>query len=553
MQKRSYISALTTLIILILTWKYWLIIKPLSFEIIMQSEKPSIITLITELNRKDDPYFKSSFKEQQQITLKNSPQTYTMSFRHKTQPKRLKLYFENLVPNTEYKIQKISFHNGKYPISDLSKFTSTSVTLKQEHSTLVFIPKSTTIMLDYPDRIKASRSIKFDLKIFIIISILSYLLMYKLTSYLADFKINKNISRLDIVFLSLCCAIFFIPMNNINTAEISQKENRTLKKYTPLINNHSINLNYSKDYENWISDRFIFREQLIDIAISTKVIDKYWKTASVIKGQNDWLFYRQDESVHNFQNINLYTTKELENITKYLISINEYCKTHNKKFYFIICPDKNKIYSEYYPPNIKQKKPNEQSKTFQLKAYLNKNTDIKIIYPYEKLQMHKNEILYDNSDTHWNSLGAYYAYEELLKTINKDFNNSISKPKIEITHTNDFSAKTSDLNNMLPNILKVNKQRPYEVTITNKKHICNPQNYINDRYCSTPQKKYNIAVYRDSFATALLPLIAETFHNSQYFWRYNIKTSEITNSDIVILEIVERSLLKLASQPKLED
>ncbi|MBK5480964.1 hypothetical protein JFV29_03300 [Peribacillus sp. TH16] len=49
------------------------------------------------------------------------------------------------------------------------------------------------------------------------------------------------------------------------------------------------------------------------------------------------------------------------------------------------------------------------------KIYDNLNSEIKTVDAYKALEKHKNEYLYFNTDHHWTSLGAYYAYEQFAK------------------------------------------------------------------------------------------------------------------------------------------
>ena len=51
-----------------------------------------------------------------------------------------------------------------------------------------------------------------------------------------------------------------------------------------------------------------------------------------------------------------------------------------------------------------------------------------------------------------------------------------------------------------------------------------------------------LLMYRDSFATALMPFLSNTFEQVIYRWTHQISKSEIDNADIVIFETVERGL-----------
>ena len=79
----------------------------------------------------------------------------------------------------------------------------------------------------------------------------------------------------------------------------------------------------------------------------------------------------------------------------------------------LILPDKNRVYGEYYPDSIKkmaQKGRGEQTYQF----LYNKGT-IDVIYPLNELLAEKKKnLLYYKNDTHWNPLGAFIAYRQLI-------------------------------------------------------------------------------------------------------------------------------------------
>ena len=59
------------------------------------------------------------------------------------------------------------------------------------------------------------------------------------------------------------------------------------------------------------------------------------------------------------------------------------------------------------------------------------SADINVIYPLNVLKKKKSEdMIYYPKDTHWNYLGAYYGYAELMKLIKKDFTDLVAfKPE----------------------------------------------------------------------------------------------------------------------------
>ena len=274
------------------------------------------------------------------------------------------------------------------------------------------------------------------------------------------------------------------------------------------------------------------------------LFSKNWQTENVIKGKNNWLFLGWNESIESYSNNKLFTQSELDLITNYLTSINNWCNKHNKKFYLFIAPDKSKIYEEFYTNKIK--KVSNISKTKQLIDHLNKkNSNIVVIYPQDEIIQNKREdLLYYKSDTHWTLLGAYYGYKELMKYISKDF------PTINTYKPNSFieHSYNGDLYDMTPKILREPDNTIYKIPNINNDNICEKTENIRDVIsCNNSSQKYNLLMFRDSFTISLIPYLSHTFKKSKFYWIYNISPSKMKDADIIILEVIERSLPALVN------
>lgn len=185
---------------------------------------------------------------------------------------------------------------------------------------------------------------------FLIFYILFYLIIKKILKYLSYLKNNRNIFKLDMIFVFIFFISLMIPISNISNEIISKNENRNLSKYQPLITNeHKINYNFGKDFENYFNDRFFGRDLLLSYnkKIESLFNSKYGN-GLVVVGKNNWLFFNGDNAIENYQNINLFSGKELKQISNYLQTVNEWCEKNGKFFYFFIIPDKDKIYGEYH-------------------------------------------------------------------------------------------------------------------------------------------------------------------------------------------------------------
>lgn len=157
--------------------------------------------------------------------------------------------------------------------------------------------------------------------------------------------------------------------------------------------------------------------------------------SSVIKGLDGWMFYNSKEkndfdTLADYQHTALYSDEEMASIAAKLDDMRLQCEAAGANFYFVIFPNKHTIYGDDFLPSKYRVKINEESRTDQLVRYLTQNSDITVIYPKDSLIFAKEqadargELLYQKTDTHWNEMGAWVAYEEMMRKMNL----SISTP-----------------------------------------------------------------------------------------------------------------------------
>lgn len=340
-------------------------------------------------------------------------------------------------------------------------------------------------------------------------------------------------------------------MSNIDTkTEKSPKENRQLSVYKTFIKDNDINFNYGEDFNNWFSDRFYLRDKTTELHnILKRTINRNYKDNFALIGKENWLFLVSGNSERNYLNLDKFSEKDLKKAVDYIVSIDNYCKKHNKKFIFLICPDKNKIYGEYYPDYYIKNIPDSESRANQLISELNKR-GVKTIYPYNVLKANKTsdqtKLLYWKNDTHWSTYGAYTAYNE---SISKALNIEPVKIKIQTLekHKGDISNRLpinykDDTEYLTPKIMSSNAKCKQ---ITNMKH--NKLKKRGDIICvSKNQNSTSIVFYRDSFATNLIPFISENYSSSEFYWTNKVNSKEIDKFNIIVFETVERLLPKLA-------
>ena len=229
------------------------------------------------------------------------------------------------------------------------------------------------------------------------------------------------------ILVTIILFILIIPLTKINNAEKSDEENRQLAKKWELFNENRFNINFSKEFDAWINDRFRGRTKILrayntcDYFIMGKVDNNM-----AFKGEDNWLFYKGDESIINFQNRKLYSDEQLTKIRDIINMRKKYLKKYGIDYYIMIVPDKNRVYGEYYPKYIH--KLFDYGRGEQLVAYLKEN-NIDVIYPLKELTSAKEVgVVYYKYDTHWNTYGAFIGYEEMMSFLSMNYNNILKLP-----------------------------------------------------------------------------------------------------------------------------
>lgn len=390
--------------------------------------------------------------------------------------------------------------------------------------------------------------IKFDYKLMLIIATCVFFSLFKLLNYLADFKYTHKYSRINIIFVTVCFALLFVPMLKINKESISKNEKRVLTPFAGLLIDGKINKDFGKNFESYFNDRFFGREDLINNYNELKqLVDG--NLSRNIRGKDGWRFYNSKDfnGYADYQNRDSYSTQDLAQIARYLVAFDEYCKANNKKFYYVIWPNKNRVYGEFFDDNVIKIHPDSENKTWQLINYLRANTSVKVIYPLNELmEAKKNHIIYQKLDTHWTHLGAYYGYLALANEVKKDVDFEIL-PLLGI-ESKPFGSKGDLLDIGEKNVPNYEYMEPIfppnpDLKISEDTLDIYAPNGTIHVMAENPKKKLKMVVYRDSFSSFLPAFFGNGFKTVELNWRYNVVKSDFENlkdADVVILAQVER-------------
>lgn len=218
---------------------------------------------------------------------------------------------------------------------------------------------------------------------------------------------SKRCLWLTIPFMLTICTVGIV--NILTTDKVqSDAENRTLQQ-RPGIQN-IINKDYPQLYETYYTDQFVGRDRLLKLYTKLEIA----MNKSTVRGyyiiDNEWIL---PQKISKKDSINLINQAEKLN------NIAENLKKQNKDVYFVSTPAKsialNHLYSKYSEngygmENLEEfisKLDDKNITTINIDEYFSKNFNEKEV-----------ESFYFKTDHHWNGLGAFEGFKNIINNMN---------------------------------------------------------------------------------------------------------------------------------------
>ena len=388
-------------------------------------------------------------------------------------------------------------------------------------------------------------------RILLVVYIILLLFIIK-TNFFRSVKINKikgkhHLFVLIILFIAFLFTPKFVKYVGICEA-LTNRENRFLTTY-PDYRTMAI-FPFFKEYEKYYNDNFGLRDQMVTGISYFKF--KYLNTSamsstSVSVGKDKWLF--PTAYIYSFL-FEYFTEEEMDTIRKRIEERAIWLADKGIKYYLVIPPTKARIYPEYLP-NLYKNKP-RLSIIDQLIEATKGIENIVLIDLEEILRNNKkpeNPFLYHKYDTHWNKVGAYFAYRQIIKVIGKDF------PSIKPNYIKDYNITKGDwfeadlLRNLAIGDLIPREEYYFDLKSGSKVCDDKPRPYLPTAMFkkSIVSNELNVILFGDSYSMALRPFVAENFKTSVFLWTndFLIDAIEQEKPDLIIQERMEIYLKKL--------
>lgn len=296
----------------------------------------------------------------------------------------------------------------------------------------------------------------------------------------------------------------------------------------------SFNLEVLSETADYIADHFAFRQKFVtgwsrlNAGLFHSSVEE-----QVILGENGWLYYAQ--TLNDYMGEGL-TDVQLGYVARNLALMQEYAESHGARMVFTVAPNKNSLYPENMPHSIPQG--HESANAARLPALL---AGYGVRYADLFTAFCGEEVLYYQTDSHWNAKGAALAADTILNALDRE-NAYFDEP---------FSGTEDHFGDLYEMLYPAGKQtEPNPLYARGFTFVCesdpNGGNAITI-HTENPNGSGRLLCWRDSFGIALYPYLAESFEQATFSRAsvYDLTQIAERGADTVIVELVERNLRQL--------
>lgn len=362
----------------------------------------------------------------------------------------------------------------------------------------------------------------------------------------------KKKKTLNIILISIFIFFLYIPSvtyiflkNKITTENL---ENRTLAP-RPSFSIDTIT-SFPKQFEDYYNDHLPYRNNIVINwrNLHYKIFDESLDDKVLIgKNENNepWLFYdniKKDDEISFIDGRKTVTQEEMDTNLRRIKEETQKLKDKKIDLYYIICPNKSTIYSQYLPKIVNI----SEDYFIKIYNYLKDNGVNNLYYSVDLLkEASKIHETYYRTDTHWNSYGAFLYVKDILNGIyGKEI---LKETSIEESF---FDSNDRDLHKFMGISIKI-KENKLNVSYENKKSLTPKRVETNNGYAEVFENKdylinETVLLVGDSFTTASSPYFISLYKKVirvQFNWtKYDKELVEMFNPDKIFYIRVERSL-----------
>lgn len=323
------------------------------------------------------------------------------------------------------------------------------------------------------------------------------------------------------------------------TADEGTGENRSLAAF-PTLSLETIDT-FPSGVEDWLNDHAAFRNRFLSLNARLNLsLFQFGDSQDVITGKDGWYFTRSEALSRTFS-APPFSAGEAPDAGTQTQTVHDAWKEKGSEFIFLCAPNKEGVYSEFLPDGFTA--PDGSTRRSELLNYLEMHTNVPVVNPYPELKNRREYQWYFKTDTHWNDAAGFLVSGQII-----DAAGGTSTPIEDVTVTYE-PRDPGDLANLF--------HMPESMCDDTKADVSGYRNNVTIHYDSAtddgniahisavqaPDPR-RIAIYRDSFGTALLAGLPKYFAYTD-FYHWQVFEPEFLNEnkpDVLVYEVVERDL-----------
>jgi alginate O-acetyltransferase complex protein AlgJ len=309
-------------------------------------------------------------------------------------------------------------------------------------------------------------------------------------------------------------------------------------------------------FSRWFSDHYVFRRPLIrahgeflfkGVGVSP--------SSMILLGKDGWWYYADDGAMEDIVSADPMPLESLQAWRDTLEANRAWLASRGIPYLLVIAPDKHLVYPEFLPDTVH---PLRGPRLDELVAYLGAHSSVEVMNLLPTLLAAKSgDRLYHRTDTHWNHRGALVGWLQLAAWIGG------VRPGFAVPSRDDYvfaSEMTSgrDLPEMLglghlvsEEVLDARPRNPPRFRVVEPPGV--REQYDQARLVTEhPDASLpRIVLFRDSFATGLVPFVAEHCSRCVFLWQKDVDRDVVLaeRPDIVIHQIVGRRFQNYTPTP----